>query len=143
MKTFIMTLLLTITVQAKTIKEGDKEYQCSPVKTCEDQLKSARAEIAKLRKRVKELEAQPAKVITMTEYVEETEVKKHIVSVLAVNDVKKIEASASGNTGKAEVRTGLVPALSYQYQFDMGLTPLLGVSFGKELNPIFGLGYEF
>lgn len=138
----IFTVAATLAF-GKTIKEGDTEYQCSPVKTCDERLKVAYAEIARLKKQLK----QSATVVTKTEVVEKviekTKIKKHIVSVLAIDSVKDVSASqVNANLAKASVTTGYIPAVTYQYQMDMGLTFLGGLSLGNEIKPLLGLGFE-
>lgn len=79
--------------------------------------------------------------------VEKTKVKKNLVSLMAHHDVTSSSASTSQNgntvTGTAEVKTGYVPAVTYQYQFDSGIVPMLGVSVKKNPSLLFGIGYEF
>lgn len=78
---------------------------------------------------------------------EKTKIKKNIVSLIAHRDVidSSSSTSSSGNTvsGTAEVRSGYVPAVTYQYQFDSGIVPMLGVSIKNKPSLVFGFGYEF
>lgn len=157
MKYLLLTLLLSVTAQAKTIVESGNKYQCTLERTCEDELKKVKAENAKLRKMlaakkevvkekiVKEVVEYPypvEKVIEKT--VVKTKIKKHIISVMAVDGVQKVEAEkTASNTAKASAKTGLIPAADYQYQFDAGLVLRLGASFGNEVKALGGLGYEF
>jgi hypothetical protein len=139
---YLLMLLLTTTVNAKTIKEGDTEYQCVVKKTCDEQLKAAKAEIKRLKQLLlhKEVVEYPYPV---EKIVTKTTIKKHIISILAVDTVQNLKASTSGSSATASADSGLVPAVSYQYQADNGLVGLLGASFGSSVKPILGLGIEF
>jgi hypothetical protein len=152
MKTILIVLLTAINLNAKTIKEGDTTYTCSPVKTCEDELKQAKAEIAKLKKQIKnqkpvvvtkevivEKEAKP--VVYRFETIKKVH-KYHLVSIVYAPDIYTVEAkNISNNEAKAEARSKRVPGLIYQYQFDNGLTPLVGININGSLS--LGLGLEF
>jgi hypothetical protein len=128
---------------------------CEVVKTltrCDVDKQKLRNKIYALEKRIKELESRPREVVEypypVEKIVEKTIVKKvikkHIVSVITSRDVEKINAyQTSSTTATAQVETGYVPAVTYQYQFDMGLTPLIGASFGSKVRPVLGLGFEF
>lgn len=132
MKTLIIMVIALSSVVAfsKTIKEEGQEYQCTAVKSCEEKLKIAYGDIAVLKRK--------------TKIVEVTKIKKHIVSLLAVNNVKRLESkNISPSAASAEVVTDFVPALSYQYQTDGGLVGLLGLTFANKTKPFIGLGYEF
>lgn len=134
MKTFIAMLLLSVTIHAKTIKQDDQEYTCSPKKSCDEQLKAARAQIVLLKKQLKEQKPE----IQIEEFVE---IKHHIVSLLLVRDLSDVSTTTSANSTKADVRVNYLPSLSYQYQLDNGLTPLIGSTFKGHL--FGGLGFEF
>jgi hypothetical protein len=142
----IFTIAATLTF-GKTIKEGDTEYQCNPVKTCDEKLKSAYAEIARLKKQLK----QSSVVITKTETVETvrevTKIKKHIISVVGHKSVIDVNTKTftSGTTQVAEgmVETAYIPAIVYQYQFNNGTTPMIGLDINRGSGLVFGLGYEF
>lgn len=134
--TMFIVLLATVLVEAKTIKEDGQEYSCSVKKSCEEQLKAARAEISRLKKQLGE---QP-KVVVETK----KEIKKHLISVIAIDNIKNVESkNISPSSSSTEARTDLVPALSYQYQMDSGLTPLVGLTFANKTKLMFGLGFEF
>jgi hypothetical protein len=157
MKYFLLTLLLSFTVQAKTIVENGNKYQCTLERTCEEELKKVKVENTKLRKQlaakkevvrekiVKQVVEYPYPVEKIVEKtVTKTKIKKHIISVMAVDGVQKLEAEkTSSNTAKASVQTGLIPALDYQYQFDAGLVLRGGATFGNEVKALGGIGYEF
>jgi len=157
MKYFLLTLLLSLTVQAKTIVENGNKYQCTLERTCEEELKKVKAENAKLRKQlaakkevvrekiVKQVVEYPYPVEKIVEKtVVKTKIKKHIVSVMAVDGVRKVDAfNVNTNTAKAVVETGLIPALDYQYQFDAGFVLRGGASFGNEVKGLGGIGFEF
>lgn len=140
MKLFFLILLFGCLLEAKTIKHENQDYQCTPVKSCEEQLKIARAEIKALKKQLKE---KITVIITEIKEVEKLVNRKNIISILAVKDVISVDSYTLNNVAEAKVETGYIPAVTYQYKFDSGFTPLLGVSIGNNLNPIVGLGWEF
>ena len=135
--TMLIVLLAVGLVEAKTITEDGQEYSCNVKKTCDEQLKAARVEIAKLKKQLQN-------PVVVVEQVKEVEIKKHIISVVAVDNIKNVESkNISPSSASTEARTDLVPALSYQYQTDSGLTPLIGLTFANKTKLMFGLGFEF
>lgn len=142
---YLLIILLPGFLQAKIIKDGDLEYQCIPKKTCEDKLKNLTEENNKLKKQlVKETaNIKIREIITTETIIEKVKLKKHILSVLFVNDIKSSSSSSSGLTSTANIKTGYTPAITYQYQFNNGITPIGGVSLGKDLNGILGLGFEY
>ena len=123
MKYVLITLLLSLSVHAKTIVENDVEYSCNPKPKCEDTLKKLKAENASLRKQLAE-----KKETVVVKYVEvEKEVyRKHLVSVKTASQTSIDQPSPT--TARAETRT--VPELTYQYQTDSGFVPLVGASAG-------------
>jgi hypothetical protein len=128
-----------LSLNSKTIVQDNTEYQCNPVKTCDQKLKAAYAEIARLKKQVKIVYVDR----TVEKVTEKTIIKKHIVSVSAINSVDSIEANKSGNTATAVAQSSYRPVISYQYQTDSGITPLIGLTFGFAPRLMLGLGYEF
>jgi VIT1/CCC1 family predicted Fe2+/Mn2+ transporter len=86
-------------------------------------------------------------VISEKKCEEKTKIKKNIVSLIAHRDVIDSSASTSSGNGvssaKAEATSGYVPAVTYQYQFDSGIVPLLGVSIKSKPSLVIGIGYEF
>ncbi len=136
--TALIVLFAAALVEAKTIKEGDQEYTCSVKKTCDEQLKAARAEIARLKKQLVE---QPKVVV---ETIEKVKIKKHLISVVAVDNIKNVESkNISPSSSSTEARTDLVPGLMYQYQLNSGLSPMVGLTFANKTKLMFGLGFEF
>lgn len=143
---YLILLLIAATVNAKTIKEGDTEYQCSPKKTCDEQLKAAKAEIKRLKKQLAENHSTKTIVqeIEVETVVTKTEIKKHIISVLGVSGVTDLTAQKNNaNSATAMAETGYLPAVTYQYQMDIGLVPLIGAKLDGRLPIIIGLGFEF
>lgn len=144
MKFLITILLFSLSLNAKTIKEGDQEYSCNPIikKTCEDELKKANAEIRRLKAK------KPVEVVKeVIKEVDKTNIKKHIVSLdlhsgVTSNEVKTSSTNTT-QTAEGKIETGYVPSLNYQYQFDSGLVPKVGVDIQKNPKLNFGLGYEF
>lgn len=147
MKYLLIIILAATTSFAKTIKDGNTEYQCNPIKTCDEKLKTAYAEIARLKKQLKQSATVVTKVETVEKVTEVTKIKKHIVSFIGHKVVLDVRTKTN-NTGSSvyadtTVETGYVPAVTYQYQAKNGLTPLIGVDLNKMSGILFGLGYEF
>jgi hypothetical protein len=136
---YLILFLIPLSINAKTIKDGDTEYKCNPVKTCDQKLKTAYAEIARLKKQVKVVYVDR----TVEKIVEKTVIKKHLVSVSAINSVDSIEANKSGNTATALAQSAYKPLITYQYQTNSGITPLIGLTFSFQPRLMLGLGYEF
>jgi hypothetical protein len=147
MKTMILTLLIALNINAKTIKEGDTTYTCNPVKTCDEKLQQAYAEIAKLKKQLKNQKTIIKEVTIEKPVVYKFETikkvhKYHLISIVYAPDIYTVEAkNISNNQAKAEARSKRVPGLTYQYQFENGLTPLIGMNINGSLS--LGLGLEF
>lgn len=82
-----------------------------------------------------------------TKVVEKTKIKKHLVSLVMHKRVIKNETdtSSSGGTtvGTGTVEENYSPAITYQYQFDSGVVPMIGLDVRKNPNLLFGVGYEF
>ena len=146
MKYLLIIILAATTSFGKTIKDGDTEYQCTPVKTCDEKLKTAYAEIARLKKQLKQTTV-ITKVETVEKVTEVTKIKKHIVSVIGhkvVLDVRtKTNNTGSSVSADTTVETGYAPAVTYQYQAENGLVPLIGIDLNKMSGILFGLGFEF
>ena len=130
------------------------------VTRCDVDKQKLRSKIIKLEKQLAELENKAPevkivdkivvkdrvvvkeKIITQTKTV--TKTKHHIINLLVLDGVKSIDAyKLNSNTAKAEVETGPVLGVLYQYQFDIGFVLPIGASFGYEPKLILGLGYEF
>jgi hypothetical protein len=79
--------------------------------------------------------------VTVEKRVEVDKTKKHLISIAAHRAVTSSYTRTSPGLAEAGVDIKYVPALLYQYQFDSGLTPMLGVD--TQLSPIFGLGFGF
>lgn len=142
MKYLLIILLAATTSFSKTIKEGDQEFQCNPVKTCDEKLKTAYVEIARLKKQVKQ-ETIVTKVVTVEKVKEVTKIKKHIVSLITHKTHYSLTTNTTNNSATIENIQGYTPAVTYQYQEDNGLTPLIGVDVYERVNLILGIGYEF
>lgn len=150
MKYIIALLLASSLAQAKTIKEDGKEYQCNPVKTCEERLVAVRAELKRVKQQLKEEQDKLAfydrtyQKETVVEVVREKKIiKKHILSVLAHKTTEEMLVEQGNNYAKIESSTIYIPAITYQYQFQNGLVPLIGVDLYKNTGLLLGLGYEF
>ena len=70
-----------------------------------------------------------------------TDVRHNLLSLYTSRDIIGTSTSYSGTTGTAEVDTGYVPGIMYQYQFNMGVTPGIGVNTSGHAS--FYLGYGF
>lgn len=133
------------------------EMRCVPVKSCSEKLSDSRAEVKALKSKLAALESKNAQLSAQLEAsesksskvqtIERTKVKyltprlkKHILSVVAHKSVQSVETSSSSNTEKATVNMGYIPGLVYQYQFDSGLVPMVGVD---KKGLILGIGWEF
>ena len=147
MKTILLVLLAAINVNAKTIKEGDTTYTCNPVKTCDEKLQQAYAEIAKLKKQLKN-----QKIIIKEVTVEKPMVyrfetikkvhKYHIVSIILLPTIDSVDAKVtSPTTAKAEANSSYKPGITYQYQFESGIVPQAGLLLNG--NVLLGVGLEF
>lgn len=93
--------------------------------------------------KVKERVVESPKAQTIVEVRETTVINKHIVSIVAHETVKDVKNYQSGNTAVGTVTTNYVPAITYQYQFDIGLVPLIGLDIKPKPQLMFGVGYEF
>lgn len=142
MKYLLIIILAASTSFAKTIKDGDTEYQCNPVKTCDEKLKSAYVEIARLKKQLKQTTV-VTKVETVEKVKEVTKIKKHIVSLITHKTHYSLTTDVTGSGAKIENVQGYTPAITYQYQADNGITPLIGLDVYERVNLILGIGYEF
>ena len=128
-------------------------YDCQVVKVltrCDVEKAALRRKIYALEKKVKELEAKQvvqAKTVyiykekVVEKHVVETKVKHSILSLYTTRDVISSGSYQQGNTTTAVVHTGYEPGIKYQYQFNFGLVPEVGVNLKG--NPLFGLGFEF
>lgn len=95
MKTLILSLLLSTNLYAKTITQDGQDYTCSPKKTCDQQLKEAKAQIKKLKQALADKQVQ----------VVEKEVQhKNIISLYGVNSQSGLTSSRSGNTITVETK---------------------------------------
>lgn len=144
MKYIIATIVLCVSflANAKTIKEGDTEYQCVPKKSCEDKLKDLQRQVKELKRQLKEAQSDIIEEPFIVEKeVRVTKIKKHILSVYGHRDLTNVQATVNGNQANAVVETRYLPGLSYQYQMDVGLVPMVGVNTAGHM--LFGLGLEF
>jgi hypothetical protein len=162
----IILLVALVLVDAKAgtkcpIEGTGKDCEVVRVVTrCDVDKQKLRSKILKLEKQLAELENKAPevkivdrivvkdrvvvkeKIVTQTKTV--TKIKRHILNLLVLDGVKSIDAyKLNSNTAKAEVETGPVLGVSYQFQFDSGIVPLVGASFGYEPKLMLGLGYEF
>lgn len=123
-----------------------KGSDCEVVKTftkCDVDKQALRNKIAKLEQELEQLRQKQPIVIINDIVREETVILKHIVSVVAYETIISSSTSQNNGVAQAEMSKGYVPAVTYQYQFDLGLVPLIGVDIKSKPQLIFGLGYEF
>ncbi len=146
---FLMVSLGLISVghTGESCGVAKKGSDCEVVKVltrCDVDKQALRHRIAVLEKRIKELEGKPIPVITQYRFrdrVTEKQVIKHsILSLYMARDVSSVNVSQQGG-GTATVQTSFLPGIKYQYQFNFGLVPEVGINTNG--NPIFGLGFEF
>jgi hypothetical protein len=87
------------------------------------------------------------KVIIKEKIVEKQKIKKHLISVVAhegiISNESKTYQSGSTIIGEGKIETNYIPAVTYQYQTDNGLVPLIGIDIKGNPKLNFGLGYEF
>lgn len=109
----------------------------------------------RIEKLQKELETKKEKIIVVDKpvyvksvfekHVTKTRIKHHIVSIFGHPAATSSQSSSSHSvhsaTANGRVDTEYVPGLMYQYQFNFGLVPMVGVDTEKQL--IFGAGFEF
>lgn len=145
MKYYVISFLLVILfwniAYAKKITEGNVTYQCVPEKNCEDKLKEARTEIARLKKKLKE---QKPATIEKTVYVDKIvkkEAKKNILSLYTHRDVLGSDATTTANGATARTDSGFIPGIMYQRVTDSGL--VFGAGVNTNAHPVFDLGYSF
>lgn len=158
------------TAFAETQKEKRQRYcddsmtgtDCEVVKVltrCDVEKYKLQQRIDKLQKELKELEVRKERieiretVVEKPVYVEKvvekrvtkTRIKHHILSVFghpaATSSSSSSSHSAHTSTATGRVDTEYVPGLMYQYQFNFGLVPMVGIDTEKQL--IFGAGFEF
>ena len=131
MRLIIALILISFQTHAKTIKEGDREYSCSPKATCEERLKQAEEKLKQAKKQ---------RVIELVE-VDRPVYKKHLFSVFAHRAIVSKTSTSNGVNGTVGIRTELVPGFMYQYKFDNGFVPMLSFDGVGELAG--GVGIEF
>ena len=160
---FLVALILTALVpqaQANSSWSDDssKGSECevvSVVTRCDVEKQTLKRKIARLEKRIRELESQKNLVQTVyvprTVYVDrhlvyqrtiEKEVVRHnIVSFYLARDLSGYTNSQNNGVSSASVQSSFEPGIKYQYQFNFGLVPELGINIKG--NPLFGLGFGF
>jgi hypothetical protein len=121
MKHLLIGLLISFNLNAKTITQDGQEYSCSPKKSCQDELKAAKAEIKKLKKQL--AEQKPViqeKVVTEEKIVvqERVVVKKakenlNIVQVGLRQDTVHTGVSVSSNSATVTEYKDLVADITY------------------------------
>lgn len=125
---------------------NNKGTDCEIVKVltrCDVDKQALRNKIVALQRRIKELEAMPSELHTYEDRFTITEVDKevrphHIVSLYMARDYFKTEPNNAGGT---TLETAYQPGIKYQYQFNMGLVPEIGIN--TKAHVLFGLGWEF
>lgn len=142
----------------------NKGADCKVVKVltkCDVDKYKLQRRIEKLQKELKELESRKETVevretvVEKPVYIEKivekqvtktkTRIKHHIVSIFghpaATSSSSSSSSSPGTTTATGRVETQYVPGLMYQYQFNFGLVPMLGIDTERQL--IFGVGFEF
>ena len=163
-----LVILLVNLAQASEVNSCSihkRRSDCEVVRVvtrCDVDKQRLRSKISFLEKRVQELEAtlrvvQLAKpserIVEKFIYIDRTvqqtapsSIEKKsdyhsILSLYTTQDVTGITASSNGSSSTATVQQSFVPGIKYQYIFDFGLVPEIGIN--TNLNPIFGLGWKF
>lgn len=134
---FILTsLLLLAFADAKNVTQDGQEYSCTPVKSCEDKLKEARAEIKRLKAKLAEKPTEVIKEVRADEH-------KNVVMVGVRKDYVGLDGQQNGNTATIYERKNAILDLSYMRRklfdsrFDAGVgLDARGVARGF-------VGYEF
>lgn len=142
--------------------EKNKGADCKVVKVltkCDMDKYKLQKRIEKLQRELRELETREKTVevretvVEKPVYIEKvvekkvtkTKIKHHIVSAFGHPAATSSGSSSSSSPGTSSatgrVDTEYVPGLMYQYQFNFGLVPLIGIDTERQL--IFGLGFEF
>ena len=79
--------------------------------------------------------------------VERTKIKHHIVSVFfhqgVVSNETRSYSSGSKVIGEAAIEENYIPAAAYQYQFNNGIVPMIGIDIKRNPKLNLGVGYEF
>lgn len=140
----------------------DKGADCKVVRVltkCDLDKYKLQRRIEKLQKELKELESRKETVeiretvVEKPVYVEKivekkvtkTKIKHHIISIFghpaATSSSSSSSSSPGTTTATGKVETEYIPGLMYQYQFNFGLVPMIGIDTEKQL--IFGVGFEF
>lgn len=124
---------------------------CEVVKTltrCDVSKMALKRKIYELEKKVKELEAKSEKrvepvIIHEVRYrdFERRTIKHNILSLYTTRDISGISTNQQGASSSAVVQTMFEPGIKYQYEFNFGLVPEVGINVNG--NPLFGLGFEF
>jgi hypothetical protein len=166
MKTLILITLISLNVYAGQACDVGRDCEVVKVVTRCDVDKQAlrnkihklEEELAKQKEKYNALYYQEKQVVekevVKTEVVYQDRVKikerkvvdnkHHTLSLMAINTVTGVSASTSGNTASAQANTGYSPGAMYQYRFDAGFTPAIGVSFSNSQTNLFGgLGWSF
>lgn len=114
-------------LQAKTITESDgTQYQCTKLSTCDEKLKQAYAEIARLKKQ------KPREVVV--EKIVEAKQNKNLVVLEGRRDILGVNTTVSGNQTKTVVDKDLVLGLDY-YRRDM-FKSNVGLGIGLDTNGV-------
>jgi hypothetical protein len=122
-----------IAVLERELKNSkDTNYQLS------ERLKTSYVRIERLEKETQQVVYQDR--VIERKYVR-TEVRHNLLSLYTSRDITGASTSYNGTTATAEVDTGYIPGIMYQYQFNMGITPGIGVNTSG--HPSFYLGYGF
>jgi len=153
---FLIGLLLVASVSRADETHSCKLHpkkgsECDVVKVwtrCDVEKQKLRNRIVQLERRVKELESQKTTntviektVVTKKVVVEKEVIKHHILGLYAARDVSSAGVNQSNGTATGTVQTAYEPGLKYQYQFNFGLVPEVGINIKG--NPMVGLGFEF
>lgn len=153
MKSVFLVSLLIVSANVEASESScqvhKKSSDCEVVRTvtrCDVDKQVLRNKIAKLEKKVEELQEQVNKNLARTDTivyrtrvvdreVEKTVVKHSILALYTTRDVTNF------NTATGNLESKYVLGVKYQYQFSFGLVPEVGIDIRG--TPILGLGFEF
>lgn len=138
MKHYLLILLLAGYTQAKTLTQDGQEYTCTPVKSCEEKLKEARAEIKRLKAKLAE---KPKEVIVETN--KEVDQQKNVIMLGARRDYAGLDSSQNGSSTTISERKNALLDISYMRRklFDSRIDAGAGVDARGVVRGFLGLEF--
>lgn len=136
--------LYAVNSEAKVIIEAEgNQYSCTKVKSCEDKLKDAYAQIAKLKKQIKDNDLNHKTVVMVKEVLVEAKQSKNTLSLDVRKDFTGISTRSSGPVVTVEAEKNIVVGLNYYRHLIFGTK--LGAGAGLDTNgvPKLVMGFDF